>query len=114
MDRDDDAPGDEDGDAFNGGAESSLGDGLGDFDADDDDDEGIGAAEEDDELFDGDVDGEASVSCPYCGETTLIGLDHGSGAVQDYVEDCEVCCRPWRVRVRYDRRGTAEVTIDPA
>ena len=112
MDRDDDEPDDEDEDGFDADAESSLDEGL--DDDDDDEDPGAGDPDEDDELFDGDVDGEASVSCPYCGETTLIGLDHGSGAVQEYVEDCEVCCRPWRVRVRYDRRGTAEVTIDPA
>ena len=68
---------------------------------------------EDDELMDGDVDSDTTVSCPYCGETTQISLDYGSGAVQEYIEDCEVCCRPWRVRVRYDRSGAAEVTIDP-
>ena len=96
----------------------------GDLELDDELEEGMdessGAADEDagdpeeDELFDGDVDADTSVSCPYCGETTQISLDYGSGAAQEYVEDCEVCCRPWRVRVRYDRRGTAEVTIDPA
>ena len=66
-----------------------------------------------DEPFDAEVDADTVVSCPYCGETTQISLDYGSGAVQDYVEDCEVCCRPWRVRVRYDRSGAAEVTIEP-
>ena len=68
---------------------------------------------DEDELLDGEVDSDTSVSCPYCGETTQISLDYGSGAVQDYIEDCEVCCRPWRVRVRYDRSGAAEVTIEP-
>lgn len=68
---------------------------------------------EEDELFEGDVDADTAVSCPYCGETTQISLDYGSGAVQEYIEDCEVCCRPWRVRVRYDRSGAAEVTIEP-
>ncbi len=68
---------------------------------------------DDDELMDGEVDADTTVSCPYCGETTQISLDYGSGAVQEYVEDCEVCCRPWRVRVRYDRSGAAEVTIEP-
>ena len=67
----------------------------------------------DDEMFDGEVDADTTVSCPYCGETTQISLDYGSGAVQEYVEDCEVCCRPWRVRVRYDRSGAADVTVEP-
>jgi hypothetical protein len=37
------------------------------------------------------------VTCPYCGEQVEIYLEpdvHGS-----FVQDCEVCCRPWRVRV---------------
>jgi Cysteine-rich CPXCG len=59
-------------------------------------------------------DTEAEVSCPYCGETVTIILDPGSGTRQEYVEDCEVCCRPWRVRVRYDGSGVATVTLDPA
>ena len=28
---------------------------------------------------------------------------------QEYVEDCQVCCRPWRVVVTYLPDGTAEV-----
>ena len=32
--------------------------------------------------------------CPYCGESIEIALDPGGGAAQEYVEDCEVCCRP--------------------
>ncbi len=59
-------------------------------------------------------DTEADVSCPYCGEGVTIGLDPAGGQVQAYVEDCEVCCRPWRVHVRYDDRGAAEVEVEPA
>jgi hypothetical protein len=38
-----------------------------------------------------------SVACPYCGEEVEIYLeaDIGSG----FVQDCEVCCSPWLVRV---------------
>ena len=55
---------------------------------------------------------EAEVSCPYCGETVVIGLDAGGGAAQEYVDDCQVCCRPWRVRVSYDETGAAEVWVE--
>ena len=34
--------------------------------------------------------------CPYCGERVSCLLD-GSAGAQDYVEDCEVCCRPFEV-----------------
>mgnify|MGYP001473358680 CR=1 FL=1 len=60
------------------------------------------------------LDAEADVSCPYCGEVVTISLDPGSGDVQEYVEDCQVCCRPWRVQVRFDARGAAEVEVEPA
>ena len=58
-------------------------------------------------------DMEAAVSCPYCGESVTIGLDPGSGSVQTYVEDCQVCCWPWRVHVRYDYQGVAQVWVEP-
>ena len=62
-------------------------------------------------LGDGLAEMEATVSCPYCGEPVTIALDPGSGMVQDYVEDCEVCCQPWRVAVAYHADGTAEVSV---
>ncbi|HWZ57379.1 MAG TPA: CPXCG motif-containing cysteine-rich protein [Gemmatimonadaceae bacterium] len=57
---------------------------------------------------------EATVLCPYCGEPNEIGLDPTGGRVQQYVEDCQVCCQPWRVEVRYRRDGTADVTLRAA
>jgi hypothetical protein len=64
-------------------------------------------------LGDGTADTEAEVRCPYCGEINEITLDPGSGSEQDYVEDCQVCCRPWRVAVHYDPQGEADVTVEP-
>jgi hypothetical protein len=64
-------------------------------------------------LGDGTADGSAEVACPYCGEAVEIVLDPGSGGDQDYVEDCEVCCRPWRVLVHYDSHGSASVSAEP-
>lgn len=60
---------------------------------------------------DGTAETDAVVVCPYCGEGVEIELDPGSGAVQEYVEDCAVCCRPWLVTVRYDASGAAAVTV---
>ena len=60
---------------------------------------------------DGVADTEATISCPYCGALTVIGLDPGSGVSQEYVEDCEVCCRPCLVVVRY-HEGAAEVRVE--
>ena len=43
------------------------------------------------------MDNRFFVSCPYCGEEVEVYLeaDIGSG----FVQDCEVCCSPWLVRV---------------
>lgn len=67
--------------------------------------------EEEFPLGDGTVDGEATVSCPYCGEAVEITLDPGGGTHQDYVEDCEVCCQPWRVSVEFGLDGEAHVDV---
>jgi hypothetical protein len=70
----------------------------------------------DDEEFplgDGTAETEAVVVCPYCGEPNEIALDAGSGAVQEYEEDCQVCCRPWRVTVSYDAAGGVQVAAVP-
>jgi hypothetical protein len=63
-------------------------------------------------LGDGTADSVATVRCPYCGETVEIGLDPGSGATQEYVEDCQICCRPWRVFVSYAADGSAQVQLE--
>lgn len=63
-------------------------------------------------LGDGTADTTAEVSCPYCGEMVEIALDPGSGAVQQYVEDCQVCCRPWTVTVHYAEDGAATVEVE--
>jgi hypothetical protein len=57
---------------------------------------------------------EAEVCCPSCGETVTIQLDPSGGARQEYDEDCQVCCRPWLVKVRYGSRGDATVEVEPA
>ena len=67
----------------------------------------------DDEFPEGDgtAQTEATVVCPYCAEEVEIAIDPGSGPAQLYVEDCEICCQPWRVSVNYDEAGSAEVVV---
>jgi len=52
-------------------------------------------------LGDGTAATSADVTCPYCGEAVVISVDPGGGDFQQYVEDCEVCCNPWQVSVRF-------------
>jgi Cysteine-rich CPXCG len=71
------------------------------------------ALDEEFPLGDGVADVDGIVVCPYCGETNEIALDPGSGETQEYVEDCQVCCQPWHVLVRYGADGTASIRIEP-
>jgi Cysteine-rich CPXCG len=65
-------------------------------------------------LGDGTADTEGEVTCPYCGEAMSVSLDPGSGAHQEYIEDCQVCCQPWRLHVEYGADGSAAITATPA
>ena len=51
------------------------------------------------------------VLCPYCGEENEIEVDPSAGKRQSYVEDCQVCCRPWQVQVRIDSEGDVDVSL---
>lgn len=70
--------------------------------------------DEDFPLGDGTADTTGEVICPYCGEVNEIAIDPGGGATQEYVEDCQVCCRPWHVMVTYRGDGSAEIHLDAA
>jgi hypothetical protein len=48
------------------------------------------------------------IDCPYCGEAIEILLD-ASLASQNYIEDCQVCCRPITLQVDIDDDGTPQV-----
>ena len=62
-------------------------------------------------LGDGTAQTDVDVVCPYCGADVEVVLDPGGGSMQRYVEDCEVCCRPWTVHVEWDAEGAAAVRL---
>jgi hypothetical protein len=49
-------------------------------------------------------------SCPYCGEEIQLiidcSLDH-----QEYIEDCQVCCRPILVIATVDEEGWPSLSL---
>jgi hypothetical protein len=49
---------------------------------------------------------EKDITCPYCGETISILIDD-SQSEQNYIEDCQVCCRPMVLNVNVDPDGDA-------
>jgi prolyl-tRNA synthetase len=52
------------------------------------------------------------VECPYCGERVEVDLDPESRG--QMVRDCDVCCNPWLMTVRWDADGTPEVRVEAA
>lgn len=45
-----------------------------------------------------------TVQCPYCGESFETNVDASAGS-QEYIEDCQVCCRPIVFTVTADDDG---------
>ena len=68
-------------------------------------------ADETDEAFGAELAGATLVYCPYCGEAVEMTVDASGGGLQEYVEDCEVCCRPWSVRMTIDADGVPHVEV---
>lgn len=42
--------------------------------------------------------------CPYCGESIELIIDTSIQS-QEYIEDCQVCCRPITVSAEVDQDG---------
>ncbi len=40
--------------------------------------------------------------CPYCGEGLAVRLDATAGQKQDFIHDCEVCCKPIHIRLAFE------------
>ena len=51
-----------------------------------------------------------NIQCPYCWETIEITVDC-SVSSQEYVEDCEVCCRPIVMEVELSAEGLPNVEV---
>lgn len=60
-----------------------------------------------------------AIGCPYCGESITILIEPSEGAAlgdvytdytepYEYIEDCQVCCRPIRIHVSVDYSGETQ------
>ena len=59
------------------------------------------------------------IGCPYCGESITILIEPSEGAAvgdadigfaepYEYIEDCQVCCRPIRINISVDYNGETQ------
>ena len=53
---------------------------------------------------------EQRIACPYCGESIDVLIDQ-SEERQDYIEDCQVCCRPIRFAVSVEADGSVDLSV---
>lgn len=56
------------------------------------------------------VDDQRYLTCPWCFEAVEMYIDPQTTG--EMVEDCAVCCRPWRLRVSRDWEGELYVEVD--
>lgn len=52
---------------------------------------------------------ESRFFCPYCGEENITDIDISAGKAQEFIQDCEVCCRPVEIKLTIDRDGNVFV-----
>lgn len=52
------------------------------------------------------------IQCPYCGEQIEVLVDW-SITTQEYVEDCQVCCKPMTLSITIDDGRGAQIDARP-
>lgn len=53
---------------------------------------------------------ETSIGCPYCGEVIEVLID-STDVEEQYIEDCQVCCRPINFSIFKDINGDVSVNV---
>jgi len=51
-----------------------------------------------------------SIGCPYCGEMINVLID-SSDMEQQYIEDCQVCCKPINFLISESINGDITVNV---
>jgi Cysteine-rich CPXCG len=47
----------------------------------------------------------AGFQCAGCGEWNQTSVDESGGRSQNYVEDCQICCKPNTLRVQWEQQS---------
>ena len=59
----------------------------------------------------GEMTVDTEFQCAYCGEINATTVDRSAGRKQEYVEDCQVCCRPNLLHIEIDAESL-DATIE--
>ena len=55
------------------------------------------------------MDENSQYICDSCGEEIVVPVDLSAGSIQQYVEDCPVCCNPNQISVFVDENGNVDI-----
>lgn len=50
--------------------------------------------------------------CQYCGEENQVWIDLTVMEDQDFIEDCEICCRPNRILIKHDKENEEYIFLE--
>ena len=50
--------------------------------------------------------------CQYCGEENQVWVDLTVLENQDFIEDCEICCRPNRILIKHDKENEEYIFLE--
>ncbi len=53
---------------------------------------------------------DTEIGCPYCGESLSVLID-AQDADEEYIEDCQVCCRPITFLITQSMGGELTVSV---
>ncbi len=54
---------------------------------------------------------EKILTCPYCGESITVLIESVGDEISEYIEDCQVCCRPILFSVENSTTGEMVVEV---
>lgn len=54
---------------------------------------------------------EQGIHCPYCGEYQTVFIDPSDVEEENYIQDCQVCCRPIRFHLSEEFDGSVSLSI---
>ncbi len=50
--------------------------------------------------------------CQYCGKENELWIDLTIEGKQDFIEDCETCCRPNRLIITHNKEDEEQVNVE--
>jgi hypothetical protein len=60
------------------------------------------------------IENDVKYLCPYCGEKLSLQIDIAGGNRQEFIQDCEVCCRPIMIQLEVKAGEVSSFSAEPS